>query len=113
MNDGFSIFLALASDRLVHRRRTALGTKKSVTNGVWQAMDLAARKLTFVTGSTGLSDVRWRRSVIDRCWSGTKIHLYEMMVRKQPFDFAGVARQQIQWSDLHPATGSQRRFSVG
>jgi len=91
-----------------------MGTKKSVTNGVWQAMDLAARKLTFVTGSTGLSDVRWRRSVIDRCWSGTKIHLYEMMVRrKQPFDFAGVARQQIQWSDQHPATSSQRHLSVG
>lgn len=48
-----------------------MGTMKSVTNGVWQAMDLAARKLTFVTGCTGLGDVRWRRSVIDRCWSGT------------------------------------------
>jgi len=76
-------------------------------------MDLAASKLTFVTGCTGLSDVRWRRSVIDCSWSGTKIHMSEMMFTKQPFDFSGVAQQQIQWSDLHPATGSQRRFSVG
>jgi hypothetical protein len=76
-------------------------------------MDLAASKLTFVTGSTGLGAVLWQPSVTDCCWSETKIHLYEMMVRKQPFDFAGVARQQIQWSDLHPATGSQRHFSVG
>jgi hypothetical protein len=76
-------------------------------------MDLAASKLTFVTGSTGLGDVRWRRSVIHCCWLGTKIHMYEMMVRNQPFDFLGVARQQIQWSDLHPATGSQRHLSVG
>jgi hypothetical protein len=90
-----------------------MGTKKSVTNGVWQAMDLAASKLTFVTGSTGLGDVRWQRTLIDCSWSGTKIHMYEMMVTKQPFNFFGVARQRIQWSDLHPATGSQRRFSVG
>jgi hypothetical protein len=76
-------------------------------------MDLAASKLTFVTGSTGLGDVRWQRTLIDCSWSGTKIPMYEMMVRKQPFNFFGVARQRIQWSDLHPATGSQRRFSVG
>jgi len=91
----------------------ALGTKKSFTNGVWQAMDLAASKPTFVTGSTGLGDVRWRRSVIHGCWLGTKIHMYETMVRKQLSDFSGVARQRIQWSDLHPATGSQRHLSVG
>lgn len=91
----------------------AMGTKKSVTNGVWQAMDLAASKLTFVTGSTGLGDVRWRRSLIAYSWSRTKIHLYEMMVRKQPFDFSGVAQQRIQWFDLHPATSSQRHLSVG
>jgi hypothetical protein len=90
-----------------------MGTNKSGTNGVWQSMDLAASKLTFVTGSTGLGDVRWRRSVIHCCWLGTKIHMYEMMVRKQTFDFARVARQQIQLSDLHPATGSQRHLSVG
>jgi len=32
-------------------------TLKSATNAVWRPLDLAASKLTFVTGSTGLGDV--------------------------------------------------------